>query len=47
MTTNEMYYLILVLASFCGLGLFLALETVIYRRSLSRIGHLPHDKPHR
>jgi hypothetical protein len=36
MTTNEMYYLILVCAAFAGLGFFLAVETLVYRRSLSR-----------
>ncbi|SKA09742.1 hypothetical protein SAMN02745126_03484 [Enhydrobacter aerosaccus] len=46
MTTHEMYYLILVLAAFCGLGVFLVVETIVYRRSLPRIGYLPHDKPH-
>lgn len=46
MTTNEMYYLILILAVFCGLGIFLVIETIIYRRSLPRIGHLPYDEPH-
>ncbi len=45
MTTHEMYYLILVLVAFFGLGLFLAIETIVYRRSLGRIGHLPQGKP--
>jgi hypothetical protein len=36
MTTNEMYYLIMVCAAFAALGLILGGETAIYRRSLSR-----------
>lgn len=37
MTTNEMYYLIMVCAALVALGLVLGVETAIYRRSLSRI----------
>jgi hypothetical protein len=36
MTTNEMYYLIMVCAALVALGLVLGVETAIYRRSLSR-----------
>ena len=36
MTTNEMYYLILVCAAFLGFGFFLAVETLIYCRLLAR-----------
>jgi hypothetical protein len=36
MTTNEMYYLIMVCAAFAALGLTMGIETAIYRRSLSR-----------
>ena len=36
MTTNEMYYLIMVCAAFAALGLILGVETAIYRRPLSR-----------
>ncbi|MBS0521700.1 MAG: hypothetical protein JSR90_23595 [Proteobacteria bacterium] len=46
MTTNEMYFLILILVAFCGLGIFFVIETIIYRRSLRRIGYLPYEEPH-
>jgi hypothetical protein len=36
MTTHEFYYLVLVCAAFGGLGLFLAVETIVYRRSQAR-----------
>ena len=36
MTTNEMYYLILVCAAFLALGLGLAVQTFAYHRSLAR-----------
>jgi len=36
MTTNEMYYLILVCAAFLALGSVLAVQTLVYRRSLAR-----------
>ena len=36
MTTNEMYYLIMICAAFVAMGLVLGVETAIYRRSVSR-----------
>ncbi|WIM11901.1 MAG: hypothetical protein OJF58_002860 [Enhydrobacter sp.] len=38
MTINETYYLVTVCVAFAGLGLFLAAETLLYRRSLRRTG---------
>jgi hypothetical protein len=38
MTINETYYLVIVCVAFAGLGLFLATETLLYRRSLRRTG---------
>jgi hypothetical protein len=40
MTINEAYYLVVVCVAFAGLGLFLAAETLLYRRSLRRTGRL-------
>ena len=38
MTINEACYLVVVCVAFAGLGLFLATETLLYRRSLRGTG---------